>query len=196
MVSHRAVGDADPITEHRGTRPQIDENETDMDDDTSTAKPRTRLERVLRGVELAEAATGVAVLAGIVVLVMVQVIVRFTSLSGWAWTGELARFGLVWLTFILAGLLLGRGEHISLDVIDHVLPERGRRIVFVASSIIVGLICLGFVREGIGLMEAQATIKSSAARIPMPLVYAVPTLGFALTALRAFTVPFLRKETS
>jgi TRAP-type C4-dicarboxylate transport system permease small subunit len=132
----------------------------------------------------------------ILVLVMIQVIVRISPLGGWAWTGELARFSLMWLTFILAGYLLGRDQHVSLDVIDHILSDRGRRVVVIFSHLVVAAICAALVYEGVDLIEAQSRIRSSAAEIPMSLVYAIPTVGFALTALRALIGPFARKESA
>jgi TRAP-type C4-dicarboxylate transport system permease small subunit len=153
-----------------------------------------RLGRVLRAVEIVEGAVGALLLLAILFLIMAQVIVRFSPFGGWVWTGELARFSLVWLTFVLAGYLLGRDQHISLDVIDHILPRRGRRVVEVVSHLVVAAICAAFVYEGVGLVEARSGIRSSAAEIPMSLVYAVPTIGFAVTAVRALIGPFVRKE--
>ena len=152
-----------------------------------------RLGRVLRAIEIGEATAGGLLLLAILVLVMIQVIVRFSPLGGWAWTGELARFSLMWLTFILAGYLLGRDQHISLDVIDHILSDRGRRAVLIFSHLVVAAICVALVYEGVDLVQAQSRIRSTAAEIPMSLVYAIPTLGFALTALRALIGPFATK---
>ena len=155
---------------------------------------RGRLGSVLRAVEIVEGAVGALLLLAILVLVMVQVTVRFSALGGWAWTGELARFSLVWLTFILAGYLLGRDQHISFDIIDHILPERALRVVKIISYVIVAAICAAFVYEGVGLIDAQSFIRSSAAEIPMSFVYLIPTVGFALTGVRALIGIFARKE--
>ena len=155
-----------------------------------------RIARVLRGVEIVEGTIGALLLLGILVLVMVQVTVRFSALGGWAWTGELARFSLVWLTFILAGYLLGRDQHISFDIVDFVLPARALHVVRVVSYVIVAVICAAFVYEGIGLIDAQSFIRSSAAEIPMSFVYLIPTVGFALTGLRALVGIFARKESA
>lgn len=157
---------------------------------------RGPLGKLLRAVELVEGAVGALLLLAILVLVMVQVTVRFSALGGWAWTGELARFGLVWLTFVMAGYLLGRDQHISFDIIDYVLPERALRVVKIASYVIVAVICAAFVYEGVGLMDAQSFIRSSAAEIPMSLVYLIPTVGFALTGVRALIGIFARKESA
>jgi TRAP-type C4-dicarboxylate transport system permease small subunit len=164
--------------------------------DEEAPKPTGRMGRTLRAVEIVESAIGALLLLAILVLVMVQVTVRFSPLRGWAWTGELARFSLVWLTFILAGYLLGRDQHISFDIIDHVLPERALRVIKSISYVIVAGICAAFVYEGIGLMDAQSFIKSSAAEIPMSFVYLIPTVGFALTGVRALIGIFARKEST
>lgn len=155
---------------------------------------RRRVAKVLRVVEIVEGTIGALLLLGILALVMVQVTVRFSALGGWAWTGELARFSLVWLTFVLAGYLLGRDQHISFDLIDFVLPERALRVVRVISYVIVAAICAAFVYDGVGLIDAQSFIKSSAAEIPMSFVYLIPTVGFALTGIRALIGIFARKE--
>ncbi|HEY8471229.1 MAG TPA: TRAP transporter small permease subunit [Natronosporangium sp.] len=157
---------------------------------------RGRLGPVVRVIEYAEAAIGALLLTAILVMILAQVIVRVTPLGGWVWTGELARFSMLWLTFIVAGYLLGRDQHVSISIIDHFLSARGQRMVKVFAQLVVGAVCLGFVYEGVGLIEAQAGIRSSAARIPNSMLYLVPTIGFALTAVRALIGPFVRKESS
>ena len=47
------------------------------------------------GIEIVEA-RGILLLTTILFMVLAQVIVRFTPFGGWVWTGELARFCLVW----------------------------------------------------------------------------------------------------
>ena len=157
---------------------------------------RGPLGKILRAVELVEGAVGALLLLAILALVMVQITVRFSALGGWAWTGELARFSLVWLTFVMAGYLLGRDQHISFDIIDHILPARPLRVVKTVSYVIVAAICAAFVYEGVGLMDAQSFIRSSAAEIPMSFVYLIPTVGFALTGVRALIGIFARKESA
>lgn len=157
---------------------------------------KRRVGKVLRGIEVIEISVGVLLLTTILFMVMAQVIVRFTPFGGWVWTGELARFCLVWLTFAVAGYLMGRREHIAIDIIDQVLPRRGRRLVDIVSHLVVGITAIAFLYQGVGLMEAQSGVRSSAAEIPMSLLYAVPTIGFALTALRAFVAPFVGKEST
>ena len=51
---------------------------------------------------------GVACILLIFGLVLLQAAQRYLPIDGWPWTGELARFGLVWLTFVVAGVLVTR----------------------------------------------------------------------------------------
>lgn len=139
----------------------------------------------LRGIELVELAIGALLLLAIVVLVMLQVLARVTPLDNQVWTGELARFSLVWLSFGMAGYLLGRDEHIALDVVDHVLPSLGQRLVKAFSLLVVAATALMFGYEGLDLFSSGSPIKSPATGIPLAWIYFIPMVGMALTVLRA-----------
>jgi TRAP-type C4-dicarboxylate transport system permease small subunit len=160
--------------------------------DQTTVKPRqygwTRprwLRRGLRGIELVELTVGALLLLAIVAMVMLQVLARVTPLENRVWTGELARFSLVWLSFGLAGYLLGRDEHIALDVIDHVLPSLGQRLVKVFSLLVVGATAFMFAYEGWDLFTSGSPIRSPATGIPLGWIYFIPMVGMGLTVLRA-----------
>ena len=70
--------------------------------------PPRWLSRTVRGVTAVELGIGVAALLLIFFLVLVQAAQRYLPVDGWSWTGELARFALVWLTFVVAGVLVTR----------------------------------------------------------------------------------------
>ena len=55
-----------------------------------------RVGRVITGIEIGLAA---AVTVLMFALVLLQAAQRYLPIEGWTWTGELARFCLVWLTF-------------------------------------------------------------------------------------------------
>lgn len=148
------------------------------------AKPTGRFGRIMRGVEITEAVLGAILLVVILVLVMIQVTLRFTPIAGWVWTGELAKFAMVWLAFILSGYLMGRDEHVTLDIVDHVLSGRALRVVVVIAQLITAAICIVAFYEGFHLVSNQVNIKSPAAEIPMGIIYSVPMIGMGLTAVR------------
>jgi TRAP-type C4-dicarboxylate transport system permease small subunit len=143
------------------------------------------IDRALRPVELVELTVGALLLLAIVVLVMLQVLARVTPIESHVWTGELARYCLLWLSFGLAGYLLGRDEHIALDVIDHVLPPLGQRIVRVFSLLVVAATAAMFGYEGLDLFASGSPIKTPSTGIPLSWIYFIPMVGMGLTVLRA-----------
>ena len=116
---------------------------------------------------------------------MMQALTRFTPLPSQVWTGEVARFSMIWLAFSLAGYLMGREEHIKLDAIDFVLPTIGKQVVHGFSMLVVAATSLTFAYEGYDLFSSGSPIKSPAAGIPIGWVYVLPTIGLVLTGLRA-----------
>ena len=70
-----------------------------------------------------ELGIGVVATVLVLVLVLVQAGQRYLPFEGWPWTGELARFCLVWLTFALAGVLVSSDSHISIELVDTIRHE-------------------------------------------------------------------------
>jgi TRAP-type transport system small permease protein len=141
--------------------------------------------RVVRGFGAAEVALGGIFLLVIFALVLLQAGQRYLPVEGWAFTGELARFSLVWLTFVVAGVLVTRDGHIAIEAIDMFPHEHVRRAVRVGSCLIVAAIGLGLTFEAWELMQTQGVLESPAMRMPMSWLYAVSLVGFVSTVVRS-----------
>lgn len=70
----------------------------------------------------------------IFVLVLVQAGQRYLPIDGWTWTGELARYGLVWVTFTAAGVLVTRDGHIALQLVDNLKSQVAVRAIHVIAD--------------------------------------------------------------
>jgi len=117
-------------------------------------------------------------------LVLFQALQRYLPFDGWSWTGELARFSLVWLTFVVAGVLVTRDEHISIEMID-AAPPPVPRVARVVSCVVVAAIGVGLVLEAWELMDAQGILKSPALGMPMSWLYGVCLIGFVSVVVRS-----------
>jgi TRAP-type transport system small permease protein len=157
--------------------------------DTAHAAPERRLPpwlaRIARVATAIELAIGVAALLLIFGLVLLQAAQRYLPIDGWPWTGELARFCLVWLTFVTAGVLVTRDSHISIEMIDMVPGDLMRRVVRVVSCLIVAVIGVGLCLEAWELTQTQGILKSPAMRMPMSWLYAVSMIGFVSVVVRS-----------
>ena len=143
--------------------------------------PWSRIGRVVTGIELGLAAAVTVLMFG---LVLIQAIQRYLPFDGWTWTGELARFCLVWLAFVMTGVLVSTDGHIALEMVDMIKRPMVLRVIRVVALLIVAVIGAGFAAEAWELMRSQNILKSPALEMPMSWLYALPFLGFVSTAVR------------
>lgn len=132
-----------------------------------------------------EIGIGGAALLLIFILVLVQAGQRHLPIDGWSFTGELARFSLVWLTFVVAGVLVTRDSHIALEMADMVPSAPVRRWVRVFSCLVVAAVGVGLTASAWSLVETQGILTSPSMGMPMSWFYAITLIGFVSTIVRA-----------
>lgn len=133
---------------------------------------------------IVEMTIGALTMLSILVFVFLQALQRYLPIEQFAWTGEVARFSMVWLTFVVLGLLVTLRGHIALEIAD-TLPLMWVRIVQVFALVVVSATGVGLAIEALALISTQGIIKSPVLRIPMSWVYVPLLLGAVSTALRA-----------
>jgi len=148
-----------------------------------------RAHPALRWVAAAETFVAGAAVLLIFALVLIQAGQRYLPVTGWAWTGELAEYCLVWLTFSIVGYLFGNGQHITLQVVDNLRSTRVQKAVRVFADAMVALIAIGFAAEAYDLVSTSRQV-SPAMRMPIAWLYVIPLAGFVLTAVRAVLAIF------
>lgn len=139
---------------------------------------RRGLEMVVRMEEAVSALLVLLVLG----LVLLQITARYVFNDPFVWTGELARFGLVWLTFVGSTFVMARGRHIAVDVVSQPLGPRGRMALDIVSSIITIATALFLLPASFDFTVSMNRIGSPALDIPMSVVYSAGLVGFALLA--------------
>lgn len=150
----------------------------------------SRTPKVLRWLSSAEAALGGLLVALLFALVLTQAVQRYLPAGGWVWTGELARFSLVWLTFAMAGYLMARDGHVTLKLVDHVAKGALSRLVGIFANVMVAIICLNLAYEAFDLVIQPAVQTTPALGIPVNALYVLPLAGLLLTTLRSVVAVF------
>ncbi|WP_372395904.1 TRAP transporter small permease [Azospirillum sp. HJ39] len=79
----------------------------------------------------------VACLAGMLVLVFGNVVLRYGFNSGITVSEELSRLLFVWMTFMGAVVALHRHGHLGMDSLVAILPRMGRLVCFCASHLLM-----------------------------------------------------------
>ena len=157
---------------------------------------------VTRIIGIAETILGSLLMLMIFGLMLLQVAQRYLPIGPGVWVGELARFGLVWLTFALAGYLVSKNEHVAIGVIDvWNTSEIGRRAVIVFVNIVIVAVGILFAIDALAMVDGASMQSTPATGIPLSLVYVVPLIGFILTAVHgvvraasAFVLPLSELE--
>lgn len=141
-----------------------------------------RIVRCITGIELVIG--GVSVLM-ILVLVFYQALQRYLPFESVAWTGELARFALLWATFAAMGVLVTTHGHIALELVDSLRNPMAVRVIQVISLIVVAAAGFGLSMEAWSLVTTQGIVKSPVLRVPMSWVYIPVLIGTVSTTIRA-----------
>lgn len=121
-----------------------------------------------------------------VVVIALQVFMRFVLGSSLAWSEELARYCFIWLVYIGISYGVKKQRHIKVDVLLIVLKDKMK--IFL--SILANIIFLGFAifviiyGYGIAAKVLAWGQASPALNMPMGLVYMATPVGMGLTAIR------------
>ena len=116
---------------------------------------------------------GVSVLCMVLILllVIVQVAMRYLFNSPLTWSEELAVFVMIWLTFIGSLICMRDKEHIEVTILVDHLPRPLQRIVVAFSRLASVFFLLVVAYYGFELVMENMTVTSPANKICMGLVY-------------------------
>ncbi|EHJ94493.1 Sialic acid TRAP transporter permease protein siaT [Vreelandella boliviensis LC1] len=137
-----------------------------------------RTERFLDAIIQPVVFAGMAALIGVITLQIVSRVL-FTAVG---WTEEVARFLLVWITFLAGTLAFQRGRHIAVTFAVDALPGRLRQIARIAALLIVLAFMIALIVIGYRYMQVQSFQKSASLRLSMTYVYAVMPICAAIMA--------------
>lgn len=123
-------------------------------------------------------------MAGIAVVAFLQVALRYLFGVPLAWSEELGRFLLVWLTFIGAGVLVRLPDgHPAVDTLPQALSGRARYVVETASRLLVIVACVTMGGGGARMTQVQWAQTSPSLELSMGMVYLCIPVGAVLGVL-------------
>lgn len=139
------------------------------------------LQRMERAIDAVVRPTVFLGMAALIAVITLQIVSRvFFSAVGW--TEEIARFLLIWITFLGATLAFQRGRHIAVTFVVDALPLRLRQVARVIAVVVALGFLLALVVIGYRYMLAQSFQRSASLRLSMTYVYTVIPLSAALMA--------------
>lgn len=146
-------------------------------------------------------------IVGIILTTSWGVITRYLLDSAASWTGELATYMLVWITFLGSGLAVIEGGHMNFDLILESLPPTARKIVKLLGNF--ALLYFTGVLTYYGSVVMLSTITDHALTMPiskgffyaaLPVGGLVMVIGYLLDTIKIFkkiereTIPEIIKK--
>ncbi len=122
----------------------------------------------------------IALLAGMVVVIFVNVVLRYTGESAFLWGEEVGRHLMIWLAFAGSGLALRSGAHIGVDTLEQSLSARGAQIVRALIALILLVLFVALMFEGIDYAWRTRFQAAAALQFSMAWVYAGMPIGCLL----------------
>lgn len=124
--------------------------------------------------------------ATMVIIIFIQVIMRYVFNNSLSWSEELGKFIFVWLSWIGISIGAKRGEHIKLTMFVDRLSPKGAQISNIFSELIVIGICAVTAYYGSTLVASQSKVHYAGIKISMAWGYLSVVLGCVLMILRSF----------
>ncbi|MCG8483987.1 MAG: TRAP transporter small permease [Clostridia bacterium] len=138
----------------------------------------------------------VVCMIGMLVVLTLQVVLRYIFKNSNAWSDEVARYLFIWVIFIGAAYAAKKGTHIRIESLNNIFPKKIRKHVTLIGNIVwlVFNITLFYfsARYTINLFESNQ--MSQGLNIRMAYAYAAIPIGFFLLIIRIIQRQFFHYE--
>ena len=130
----------------------------------------------------------VAMMMVMATVVFVNVVTRYALGFSLTWSEELARYLMIWVTYLGAGLAMREGRHVAIEYFQALLP--GPLIPYFRAFVgLVILIFLGFVTVlGFQLSSFAWQQRTPVLELPQGLIYLAIPLGAVLFGLHLILI--------
>lgn len=156
------------------------------DDSTATALPGGRIgRRIGELLESVEKAITSGLLVAVFVLVFGQVVARYALSSPPFWIEEIARMGMVWLTFLAAAYVTGKGLHLVMTMITDKLGKTASVVFTYIGEVIILITSLALIPASWHLVSTLSGVASSSGLVTRGVLFIAPLLGFGLMAVHS-----------
>lgn len=148
-----------------------------------------RLLRTLeRGLVTANQAAIVLMMMAMAGLVFGNVVSRYVFGNSLNWSEEIARYLMIWITYLGAGLAMREGQHVAIEYAQTLLPRRMQPWVrgFVALLILAFLAILTYV--GFQFSEFAWRQRTPVMQWPMGAMYLAIPIGALLFAMHFLAI--------
>jgi len=129
----------------------------------------------------------IGLIAGISILIFVQVVFRYGFNHSLYWSEEVGRYTLIWITFLGASVGFKKKAHMGVDFLFKAFGRKARALLTVISDLSIFILAMVLAVYGIKLASFVRFQTSAALLIPMSVPYSAIWIGGILTAVHSFS---------
>lgn len=131
----------------------------------------------------------VGLLGAMLVLAVAQILMRNFLQAGVLWGDILVRVMVLWVGLIGAMVAARRNQHISIDIVSRMLPQRVKKIVAAVLNLFAVVVCGIVAYFSLGLVHMEYIDGAFAfGAIPTWTLEAIIPISFGVMALRYFVM--------
>ncbi len=137
--------------------------------------------------DIFEVYLAVVIFSVLIVSIFLEVFFRYVLNNPSAQLFELSIYCFVWVIYLGGALATRYNQHVRFDLIYRALPEKGRRILELAFTVLTNAVLLVLVVPSIRYTIQVYPIKASALRVPWTFLLLVFPLFLVLVLIHNFT---------
>lgn len=122
-------------------------------------------------------------LAVMTIVIFLQIVLRLLGLP-LSWTEEIGRYMFIWLIYIGCASAIRKRKHISVELLDLFLKERGKFVLNIISNVVFLIFAVILTYYSFFVVQRVSTQLSPAIRMPMSIPYSSVLVGSALMVVR------------
>ncbi|MEH6772946.1 MAG: TRAP transporter small permease [Cereibacter changlensis] len=127
-------------------------------------------------------------LAAMACLVFANVMLRFFTNNSIVWAEEVARYLMIYMTFLSAGLALRGGLLVAVSQIHLRLPQGAARLLRGAMLLVLLVFCGWMIWSGLEYVSRMGRQVTPATRISFSHIYRAMPIGFGLLMIHILLV--------
>lgn len=112
-----------------------------------------------------------------VICIFCGVINRTVIKASIPWTEEIARYSMIWMTFLSIGMGLKKGAHIGVEILVSKLAPLKRHIFNILAKSIFIIFCLAIIITSFSIIKIQINSNQTSAALGLPMFvpyFAIP----------------------
>src|SRR5690554_5797574 len=135
---------------------------------------RTSIQILTRGLEYLVGALLFVMAAAL----LLEVVLRFLFEMSLPWTSELARFTMIWITFLGAALAIKERSNIQINFFVRLLPAKAERYCYVAVNVLLIVFVAMLLKHSVATVQSEMRLYTAALNIPFGyIVMSLPVSG-------------------